>query len=54
MIVEHLKGIIKYIFYFLIVKRYLSFDTYFEKSPRKYISQLFVFQKKFKNSLKDR
>ncbi len=32
MIVEHLKGIIKYIFYFLIVKRYLSFDTYFEKS----------------------
>lgn len=33
MIVEYLKGIIKYIFYFQIVKKYLSFDTYFEKSP---------------------
>jgi len=47
------KGIIKYIFYFLIVKTYLSFDTYYEKSLCNInIFHNYVYLKKIKNSLK--
>jgi hypothetical protein len=56
MIVEYLKGIMKFIFYFLIVKTYLSFDTYFENSPRNIniLHNYLYFKKSKKNSLKHR